>query len=77
LGAQVISRSKSELHCLNVARSGRDPSHAEKVATIISDRELKGYMLQLHRENRLDDDAKAAIQHRLLELETFFGRKIA
>jgi hypothetical protein len=46
------------------------------VATIFSVQELKGYMLQLRKELRLDADAKAAIDGRLSELEVFYGRKL-
>ena len=69
-------RTEAEWHCLRVAARGQEPTHAEKVATIIGVQELKGYMLQLHKENRLDDDAKTAIQRRLSELEAFYGRKL-
>ena len=71
-----LERSKAEWHCLRASARGQEPTHAEKVATIIGVQELKGYMLQLHKENRLDDDAKAAIQKRLAELEAFYGRKL-
>lgn len=71
-----IERSKAEWHCLRVSARGQEPTHAEKVATIIGVQELKGYMLQLHKENRLDSEAKAAIQKRLSELEIFYGRKL-
>ncbi len=71
-----LERSKAEWHCLRASARGQEPTHAEKVATIIGVQELKGYMLQLHKENRLDDDAKAAIQKRLAQLEAFYGRKL-
>lgn len=71
-----LERSKAEWHCLRVSARGREPTHADRVATIIGVQELKGYMLQLHKENRLDDDAKAAIQKRISELEAFYGRKL-
>ena len=71
-----LERSKAEWHCLRASARGQEPTHAEKVATIIGVQELKGYMLQLHKESRLDDDAKAAIQKRLAELEAFYGRKL-
>ena len=72
----AISRTKPEWHCLRVSARGQDPSHAEKVATILWVDELKGYMLQLHRDGRLDDEAKAAIQRRLTELEAIYGRTL-
>jgi hypothetical protein len=71
-----LERSKAEWHCLRASARGQDPSHAQKVATIIGVQELKGYMLQLHKENRLDESAKTAIQRRLSELEAFYGRKL-
>jgi hypothetical protein len=71
-----VERSKAEWACLRASAGGQEPSHAQKIATIIGVQELKGYMLQLHKENRLDDDAKAAIQKRLAELEAFYGRKL-
>ncbi len=71
-----IERSKAEWHCLRASARGQEPTHAEKVETIIGVQELKGYMLQLHKENRLDENAKAAIQKRLAELEAFYGRKL-
>jgi hypothetical protein len=71
-----LERSKAEWSCLLASAGGQDPSHAQKVATIIGVQELKGYMLQLHKENRLDESAKTAIQNRLSELEAFYGRKL-
>ena len=73
----MIERSAQEWQCLLSSRGGNEPSHAEKVATIISVTELKGYMLALHKNGRLDDTAKSAIQHRLNELEAFYGRKFS
>lgn len=72
----MIQRSKAELSCLLASAGGQDPSHAQKVATIISVTELKGYMLQLHKEGRLDEAARSDIQKRLTELEAFYGRKL-
>ncbi len=72
-----LERSKAEWHCLRVSARGQAPTHAEKVATIISVIELKGYMLQLHKEGRLDEAARSDIQKRLTELEAFYGRKLA
>jgi hypothetical protein len=69
-------RTEAEWHCLRVAARGQEPTHAEKVATIFSVQELKGYMLQLRKELRLDADARAAIDGRLSELEVFYGRKL-
>lgn len=73
----MIQRSKAEWSCLLASAGGQDPSHAQKVATIISVTELKGYMLQLHKEGRLDEAARSDIQNRLTELEAFYGRKLA
>lgn len=72
----MIQRSKAEWSCLLASSGGQDPSHAQKVATIISVTELKGYMLQLHKEGRLDEAARSDIQKRLTELEAFYGRKL-
>lgn len=72
-----IHRSKSEIECLRVGATGAEPSHKQKLATIIDVRELKGYMLHLHHESRLDDAARADIAHRLAELEFFYGRKFS
>ena len=72
-----VERSKAEWHCLRVSARGQEPTHAEKVATIIGVQELKGYMLQLHKEGRLDEAARSDIQKRLAELEIFYGRKLA
>jgi len=72
-----VERSKAEWACLRASAGGQEPSHAQKVATIISVTELKGYMLQLHKEGRLDEAARSDIQKRLSELEVFYGRKLA
>jgi hypothetical protein len=72
----LIQRSKAEWSCLLASAGGQDPSYAQKVATIISVTELKGYMLQLHKEGRLDEAARSDIQKRLTELEAFYGRKL-
>lgn len=72
-----VERSKAEWACLRASAGGHEPSHAQKVATIISVIELKGYMLQLHKEGRLDEAARFDIQKRLSELEVFYGRKLA
>lgn len=72
----MIQRSKAEWSCLRASAGEKDPSHAQKVATIISVTELKGYMLQLHKEGRLDEAARSDIQKRLTELEAFYGRKL-
>lgn len=69
-------RTDQEWHCLHVAHRGLDPSHRDRVATIINVHELKGYMLQLHKEGRLDDEARSDIAHRLAELELLYGRKL-
>jgi hypothetical protein len=71
-----IIRSEPEWHCIRLGIRGREPSHAEKVATIINVHELKGYMLQLHKDGRLDDAAKTAIGKRLADLEALYGRKL-
>lgn len=73
----TIYRSKQEIECLRIGASGVEPSHKQKLATIINVHELKGYMLQLHHEGRLDDAARADIAHRLAELEFFYGRKFS
>jgi hypothetical protein len=72
-----IDRSNAEWDCLRASAGGHEPSHAQKVATIISVTELKGYMLQLHKEWRLDEAARYDIQRRLTELEIFYGRKLS
>ena len=71
-----LERSKKEWECLRASAGGREPSHAQKVATIIGVSELKAYMIQLHKEGRLDDAARSAIQNRLSEMEAFYGRKL-
>lgn len=72
----ALERSKKEWECLRASAGGQEPSHAQKVATIIGVVELKAYMIQLHKEGRLDDAARSAIQNRLSEMETFYGRKL-
>ena len=72
----MIHRTEQEWHCLHVAQRGIDPTHRDRLRTIINVHELKGYMLQLHREGRLDDSARADIAHRLAELELLYGRKL-
>ena len=74
--ALKIIRSKPEQNCLKVGASGKNPSHSLKLATIIDVHELKGYMLQLHREGRLDNDARSDIARRLADLEAFYCRKL-
>lgn len=69
-------RTEQEWQCLHIGFAGKEPSHAEKIATIINVHELKGYMVQLHKENRLDDAARNAIAYRLGELELLYGRKL-
>lgn len=73
----MVVRSKPEKECLRIGASGAEPSHKQKLATIIDVHELKGYMLHLHREGRLDDAARADIANRLADLEAFYGRKFA
>lgn len=73
----MIFRSIPEKECLRIGASGAEPSHKQKLATIIDVHELKGYMLQLHREGMLDDAARAEIASRLADLESFYGRKFA
>ena len=70
------TRSRHEKECLRIGASGAEPSHKQKLAPIIDVHELKGYMLQLHREGRLDDAARSDIAHRLADLEAFYGRKL-
>ena len=72
----ALERSKKEWECLRASAGGHEPSHAQKVATIIGVMELKAYMIQLHKEGRLDEAARSAIQNRLSEMEAFYGRKL-
>lgn len=73
----MICRSNAEWACIRIGAAGGEPTHAQKVATIIDVNELKGYMLHLHQDGRLDAAARSDIAHRLEELELFYGRKFS